>query len=119
MFLDPQTLTYATVAKVLPKIGSPSDGASEYRLNDGGVVYDLILQHSFAKRNRVTAKLRRDAYADDPLVDATQVLASASVSFTIDYPHVGVLPADAQALAKMLVGWLSDANVLKLVNGET
>lgn len=118
MFADPQSVTYATVAKSLPAIGR-SDSDSEYKLNDSGVVYDLILSHQFKTRNRAVARLRRDSYASDPLVPANNVLASMTGTFTLDFPNVGLTAADAQNLGKALRDWLSDANILKLVNGET
>lgn len=118
MFADPQSVTYATVAKSLPAVGR-SDSQSEYKLNDSGVVYDLVLAHQFKARNRVVARLRRDSFASDPLVPAQNILASATVTLTIDFPNVGLTPVDAQSLAKALIGWCSDANILKLVNGET
>jgi hypothetical protein len=118
VFADPQTVTYATVAKSLPAIGR-SENQSEYKLNDSGTVYDLILSHQFKSRNRCVARLRRDAFSSDPLVPAQNILASATVTLTIDFPQVGLTATDAQNLAKALVGWLSDANILKLVNGET
>lgn len=118
MFSDPQSVTYATVAKSLPAVGR-TDTQSEYKLNDSGVVYDLVLSHQFKARNRVVARLRRDSYASDPIVPAQNILASMTATLTIDFPAVGLTPADAQALAKALIGWASDANVLKLANGET
>lgn len=118
MFADPQSVTYATVAKSLPAI-SRSDNQSEYKLNDNGVVYDLILSHQFKTRSRVVARLRRDSYAADPLVPAQNTLGSMTATLTIDFPQFNLTPADAQALAKALVGWASDANLLKLINGET
>lgn len=118
MFADPQSVTYATVAKSLAAIGR-TDSQSEYKLNDSGVVYDLVLSHQFKTRNRVVARLRRDAYASDPLVPANNVLASASCTFTIDFPSVGLTATDAQNLGNALVAWLSSGNILKLVNGET
>jgi hypothetical protein len=118
MFSDPQSVTYATVAKSLAKIGSGPD-QSEYKLNDSGVVYDLILSHQFKARNRTVARLRRDAFASDPLVPAQNILASATASFTLDFPSAGLTAADAQLLGNALVAWLSPANLLKLVNGET
>lgn len=118
MFADPQSITYATVAKSLPAIGR-SDTQSEYKLNDAGVVYDLTLSHQFKARNRVVARLRRDSFASDPVVPTQNILASATCTFTMDFPSVGLTPTDAQALAKALVGWLSDTNILKLANGET
>jgi hypothetical protein len=118
VFADPQTVTYATVAKSLPAIGR-GETQSEYKLNDAGVVYDLILSHQFKTRNRVVARLRRDSSVTDPLIPANSILASATCTFTMDFPNVGLTPADAQALGKALVAWLSDANILKLANGET
>jgi hypothetical protein len=118
MFADPQSVTYATVAKSLAAIGR-NETQSEYKLNDSGVVYDLILSHQFGKRNRAVARLRRDSFASDPLVPAQNILGSMTATLTVDFPTIGLTPADAQALAKALIGWASDANVLKLVNGET
>lgn len=118
MFTDPQSITYAAAAKSLPAI-SRDDESSEYKLNDAGVVYDLILQHQFAKRNRVTAKLRRDSYSADPLIPANSIPASVSASFTVDFPNTGVTATQAQDLANALILWLTSANVLKLINGET
>lgn len=118
MFADPQSVTYSTVAKSLPAIGR-GDDSSEYKLNDSGVVYDLLLQHQFKARNRAVVRLRRDSYASDPIVPTNNVLASMTATLTIDFPNVGLTPADAQALALALVGWATSANILKLVNGET
>lgn len=118
MFTDPQSVTYAAVAKSLPAISRGVD-SSTYKLFDSGVVYDLSLSHAFAKRNRVVARLKRSAIVVDPLVTATNFEASATATLTIDFPTVGLTPADAQILAKALIGWASDANLLKLANGET
>lgn len=118
MLADPQSVTYATVAKSLVKIGS-SDTTSEYKLNDSGVVYDLIVSHQFAKRNRVNVRLRRDSYVSDPLVPANSIAASMTASFTLDFPTSGLTTADAQNLGNALVAWLTSANILKVANGET
>lgn len=118
MFADPQSITYATVAKSLAAIGRGAD-SSEYKLNDSGVVYDLILSHQFKTRNRAVARLRRDAFASDPLVPANNLLASATATFTLDFPVTGLTTADAQNLGNALVAWLSSANILKLASGET
>lgn len=118
MFADPQSVTYATVAKSLPKISS-GESSSEYKLNDGGVVYDLIISHQFKARNRVNIRLRRDAYASDPVLPLQNILASMTASFTLDFPTAGYTVTDAQNLGNALVGYLSSANLLKLANGET
>jgi len=118
VFSDPQSITYATVAKSLPAISRDKD-SSEYRLNDSGTVYTLSLSHQFRNRNRAVARLRRDTVVTDPLIPSQSIPAGMTATLTIDFPTSGLLPADAQALAKALVTWASDANVLKLVNGET
>jgi hypothetical protein len=118
LFTDPQSVTYATVSKSLPAIGR-NESQSEYKLNDSGTIYDLILSHQFKTRNRVVARLQRIASSTDPLIPSQNILASATATFTIDFPNVGFLPVDNQNLGLALVGWLSAANILKLVNGET
>lgn len=119
MFSDPQSVTYAAVAKSLPATGRGED-ASIYKLFDsGGISYEFTLSHSFAKRNRIIARLKRTAIVADPLVTATNFEASATATLTVDFPTSGLTPTDAQLLAKALVGWASDANLLKLANGET
>jgi len=119
MLADPQSVTYATVAKSLPAVGR-NDTQSEYRLDNGdGTVYDLIVSHQFKARNRVVARLRRDTIVTNPLNTATSVAASATATFTLDFPAGILTSTDAQALGKALVGWLTDANILKMANGET
>lgn len=118
MFADPQSVTYATVAKSLPAIGR-NDNQSEYRLSDNGTVYNLLISHQLKKRNRVVARLQRTAVVADPLVPAQNALSSATATFTIDFPNDGTVVTDAQSLGKALRDWLSDANILKMLNGET
>lgn len=118
MFADPQSVTYAAAAKSLPAIGR-TDSQSEYKLNDSGVVYDLILSHQFKARSRVVARLRRDAFVTDPLVTGQNIPASMTATFTMDFPSSGLTTADAQNLGNALVAWLTSGNILKLANGET
>lgn len=118
MFTDPQTVTYAAAVKSLPAI-SRGETQSVYKLNDTGVVYDLTMSHQFKARNRVNVRLRRDAFASDPFTPANSILASMTASMTLDFPSVGYTAADATALGKALVAFLTDATLLKLANGET
>lgn len=120
MFADPQSVTYATVAKSLVKIDNPP-GSGVYGLNDSGVVYNLALSHQLKAtgRNRVVSRLTRSAFAADVLVPAQNILASATSSFTLDFPSYGLTAADIQALGVAHVGWLSSANILRLIQGET
>lgn len=118
MFADPQSVTYNTVAKSLVTTAR-GDNSSVYELNDSGVKYKLTLSHQYSKRNRVAARLERETYASDPIVPAQNILAGATVTFVMDFPNVGLLPIDVSYLAQALVDWLTDANLLKLINNET
>lgn len=118
MLADPQSITYNAVAKSLPAISRGTD-ASSYRLDDSGTVYTFTVLHQFKNRKRAVVRLQRDSYAPDPLAPSNYILTSMTATMTIDYPQVGLTSADAQLLGKALVGWLSDANILKVVNGET
>jgi len=119
MFGDPQSVTYATVAKSLVATGRGPD-SSVYKLNDAGTVYQLTLTHQFRpRRTRAVARLQRDAFAQDPLVPTSNLLASATATLTIDFPTVGLTAVDAQNLGNALVAWATSANILRLANGET
>lgn len=119
MFADPQSITYATVAKSLPAISRSAD-QSEYKLFDsGGVVYDLRLGHTFKSRSRAFARIQRDSFSSDPLVPANNLLASMSATISFDYPNFGLTVSDIQNLGAALTGWATAANILKLVSGET
>lgn len=118
MFSDPQSITYAAVAKSLPAI-SRGDSQSVYQLNDSGTVYTLSLSHQFKTRNRCVARLQRDAYVADAVVPAQNVRASMTATVTLDYPTAGYTLSDVQAIGKCLVALLTDATILKLAGGET
>lgn len=118
MFSDPQTITYATVAKPLPKIGF-GDDSSVYRLNDGVATFRMQLSHAFGKRNRAVARLSREVYVADPLTSGNSVVASHTATLTMDFPTVGVSPEAARDLGVALTTYLTSANLLRLANGET
>lgn len=119
MFADPQSITYNSVSKTLPAI-SRGDSQSDYRFADsGGNVFAFSLLRQFKNRNRVVARLRRDAVAADPLRAGFNVQASATGTFTIDFPNVGFTTTEVQDLGRALRDWLSDANILRMLNGET
>jgi hypothetical protein len=115
---DPQSVTYAAVAKSLPKIGGDSE-SSTYRLNDAGTIYTLVVSHAFKRRNRAVARLTRDSYVADPLISANSIAAGMTATVTLDFPTAGLLPADVQSLANALTAWFTSAQALKLINGET
>lgn len=118
MLADPQGVTYAGAAVSLPRTGTDAN-ASTYKTQVAGVDYSLIVRHDSKKRNRANVSLRRESAVTDPLVPANSIRASMSASFTLDFPTSGLTTADAQALGKALVGFLTDAILLKVAGGET
>jgi len=118
MLADPQSVTYNTVAKSLVT-SFRGEQESQYRLNDSGVIYLLRVGHTFGKRNRTFAQLRRESYVSDPVVPANNLLAGMFATLTIDWAPVGLAAADAQYLGNALTGWASSATILKMINGET
>lgn len=119
MFSDPQGITYNTVSKSLPAVGRGPD-QSNYRGVFSDAEYNLLLGHTFkAARNRVVARLQRTATVTDPLVPDKNIVASATATLTVDFPSTGMTLAQAQELAIALREWATDANILKLVGGET
>lgn len=118
MLADPQSVTYATVAKSL--VGSSrAPDSSEYRLNDSGTLYLLRTGHAFGKRNRAFAQIRRDAYVSDPVVPAQNIFAGMTATITFDWATVGITATNVQDLGNALTAWAASATILKLVNGET
>lgn len=118
MFSDPQSITFNSVAKSLAAIGR-GDTQSVYKLVSTDAEYVLTLSHQFKTRNRVVARLQRTAIVTDPLMPSGNIVASATATLTIDFPSTGFSQTDIQNQAKALVAWASDANILKLVGGET
>lgn len=118
MLSDPLGITYASVAKNLPKIGT-TENESVYRLNDSGVVYTARVSHQFGKRNRAVVRLQRDSTVTDPLIPANSIPVSMTATITLDYPVSGLTTADIQNLGNALVGWSTSSNLLKIANGET
>lgn len=118
MFSDPQSVTYSTVSKSLPAVGRSADG-SDYKGVFIDAEYSLRVAHTFKARNRTVARLQRTATVTDPLVPANSIVVSGTATFTLDFPSAGMTLAQAQALGSALRDWLTDANILKMVGGET
>lgn len=118
MLADPQSVTYNSVAKSLPAISRGSD-SSTYQLNDAGTIYTMAVSHAFKTRNRAVIRLTRTSTVTDPLSSATNISVGMTATMTVDFPSSGLQPSDAQLLANALVGYLTSATVLKIVNGET
>lgn len=116
MFADPQSLTIATVATSFPAVARNTD-KSVYQTADGTNVFTIA--RTYGKRSRFSIRLDNSKYATDPLVPANLIPVSTSVYIVIDTPAVGYTQTERQNLAKALRDWATDANILKVLGGET
>lgn len=117
MFADPQTVTVNAVAQTLAAI-TRSEFKSVYREDIGE--YQLEISHQEGKsRNRRMVRLTRTKIAADPFIPATNVEVSHSVYMVVDAPIVGYTNTELKDDALGLTAWLTSANVLKVLGGES
>lgn len=115
-FTDPLSVTVGGTATPLARTGMTLD-AGTFTSADRATT--MIVRHSTGKRTRHNVVLRQDKTIADPLVPAQNRPVSFQASLTVDIPTSGVTSADALAIAKALVAWATDANVTKLLGGES
>lgn len=117
MFADPQTVTVSAVAQTLAAI-SREKNKSAYREDVGE--YEMVISHQESvKRNRRVVRLNRTKTTADPFIPANNVEVGHSVYLVIDAPIAGFTSAELDADVAGLVGWLTSANVLKVLGGES
>lgn len=115
-FADPQSVTVNAVAQSLARISTGNDDGSSYRKDDGS--YALIISHQENRRNRRVVRLNHRKIAADPLT-AANTEYTASFYLVMDVPPVGYTLTEMKDIALGLTGWLSSANVLKVLGGES
>lgn len=119
MFSDPQSVTINAVAQSLPRTGV-GDHTASYTKDDETIT--LNVSHTATSRGRVRRLVRLDVnkIASDPFVANTSRKVSSSYYVVIDEPSDGAFSnAELLANAKGLVGWMSDANLTKVIAGES
>lgn len=117
-YSDPQTVTIATVANTLPRVGSGVNVGS-FSKDDSTV--KLGVSHSYGKRTRRQARLDHSKVAPDPLISSTNIMYSMSAYIVVDVPKTGYTIAEQKQIVDGLIEWLSDstgANTTKLLGGE-
>lgn len=119
MFTDPQSVTINAVAQSLPRTESGGQAAS-YTKEDGTVV--LMVSHQETKNGRLrhAVKLDQNKIAADPFIAGNSRMAGAAITLVIDEPNGGQFTNnELLLLAKALVGWATDANLTKVIAGES
>lgn len=115
MFSDPQSVTVNAVAKSLP-LTSREGMKSIYTESTGE--HKLTVSHQEGVRDRRVIRLDHEKVAADPLT-AVNATVSVSTYLVIDEPKWGYTDADIDYLVQALTGWLSSANVLKVLGAES
>jgi hypothetical protein len=119
MFADPQSITIDTVANTLPRV-AVGDHSATYTKDDETL--ELTVSHLTSRNGRVRRMVRLDAskIASDPFVSGANRQVSSSTYLVVDEPSDGAY-TNTELLnnVKGLVAWLSDANVTKLLAGES
>lgn len=119
MFSDPQSVTISSVAQSLPRVST--DGMSSTYSKDDETIR-LSVQHQTTTKGRVRRTVRMDVskIAADPFVANQSRKVNSAYYVTIDEPADGVF-SNAELLANMkgLVGWSTDANLTKVIAGES
>jgi hypothetical protein len=116
MFADPQSVTVNAVAQSLPTT-ERSGKTSKYRKSDA--TYGLVISHSEKNRNRRTVRLDFQKVAADPFEPALNQRFTGSAYIVIDAPITGFTDTELKDNVLGLVGWLTSANVLKVLGGES
>lgn len=116
MFSDPQSVTVATVAKPLPRIGT-SLNASRYSAADRA--YSLGITHSSGRRNQSKVRLDNSKIITDPLASDRNLPVSMSTYLVVDVPPTGYTVSEIVADIIALADWLkAGTNADKFVGGE-
>lgn len=119
MFSDPQSVTINAVAQSLPRTGV-ADHSASYTKDDETVA--LTISHSSTSKGRTRRMVRLDVnkIAADPFTANQSRKLSCSAYLVIDEPSDSSF-TNTELLnnTKGLVGWLSDANLTKVIAGES
>lgn len=115
MLADPQTVTVNAVAQELNRV--KSDGfRSEYATADEEFKFVVSHQES-GKRTRRMIRLDQRVVAADPLT-ALNEYKSLGVYLVIDEPEYGFDDAAIYDVIAGLLGWLTEANCLKVLSTQ-
>jgi hypothetical protein len=115
-YTDPQSLTIATVATDFPRVGFGMLG-SKFTTADGE--NSLELSHQMGSRYRHLARLTDSRIVSNPLVPDQNLSVNMSAHIVVDMPRNGYTAAEVANLAAALSTWATEANLLKLISGES
>jgi hypothetical protein len=110
-------VTVNAVAQTLAAI-SREPMKSTYREDVGE--YELVISHQeTAKRNRRVVRLNRTIVTTDPFIPAQNVEVTSSYYLVMDLPLAGLTSTQMKDDVLGIAAWLTSANVLKVLGGES
>lgn len=116
MFTDPQSVTVNAVAQELPRIRT---GASESTYRKADETVQMRISHQSTKsRSRRMVRLDQTVVAADP-ISTLNKSQTAGVYLVVDEPSFGFTDAEIDYLVDAMIGWLTPANIAKLLGSET
>jgi hypothetical protein len=116
MFTDPQSVTINAVAKSLVRIET-SGRKSVYRDSTGE--WTLTISHDEKSRNGRLVKLTQEKVGADPFQTDVNRTYTQSASLVLNHPKVGFTAQETDYLAQGLIDFASDANIDKIIAGES
>lgn len=116
MFADPQAVTVNGVAKSLVKIDS-SGRTGIYRTADGE--FKLIVRHDEKNRARRTVELSQEIVASDPFLTDVNRTYVQRAYWVHDAPKTGFTADQKDHLIQALIDYSTDANIDKVLAGES
>jgi hypothetical protein len=115
-FADPQAVTIDSASVDLPRTGfGPNSG--RFTSADGEV--SLEISHQSGGRLRHLVRLTDAQTVSNPLVPDQNIAVNMSAHLVIDMPRNGYTTAEIADLAAALTTWATEANLLKVVSGES
>jgi len=115
MLADPQTVTVNAVAQTLNRV--KSDGfKSEYATADE--IYRFVVSHQESgNRTRRMVRIDQRVVAADPLSSENEY-KTLGVYLVVDEPEYGFADDAIYDVVAGLLGWLTEANVLKVLSTQ-
>lgn len=116
-FADPQSVTIDSNAVSLPRTGFSQNAG---RFTSADAKNSLEISHSVGgSRFRHLVRLTDARTVSNPLVPDQNVAVNMSAHIVIDMPRNGYTTAEIADLAAALTAWATEANLLKVVSGES
>jgi len=113
---DPQVITVNAIARNLP---ATTRGANlgVYNTADGNT--KLTVSHAYGKRSRSLVRFDTQKISADPFLPTTNVVVGMSASLVIDRPKAGFTIAEQLLELKGYIASLTDAQLTKILGGES